>query len=189
MPLNLVFTNGQLVDAAQLNAIVLQFNTLEGRLAVLEQTVSAISKSQLLVLATKNVQQVLNTMGQNNIISGLNPRINVNSILNAATGIITTPISGTYTIEAKTLVSADVAQSPRSKLTITAGGNPVGVSEDTVFSTNPVNIDNYRYTHFANATIQLNANTPVLAIAQVWGASTGRIFADINTTIKMWLEI
>lgn len=189
MPLNIVFQNGKSVDDSQLNALVLQFNNLEAQLSNLQSTINSISKSQLIVLATKALQQTLDVTGQANIIKELNPRINVGSILNPATGIIKAPVSGTYTVEAKTLISADNARSPRSKITINAGGEPVGISEDTVFSNNPGIVDNYRFTHFSNATIQLNANIPIMVIAQVWGATQARIFADVNTTIKMWLEI
>lgn len=187
MPINITFANGSTVDAAQLNALVAIINQNESKINNLTSTLNAISKSQLLLLANIKLEQTLLTNGSNNIIVW-EPKINFGSIL-SINNVITTPSSGTYTIETKTIISADNAVSPRSKLVIYAGGNPVGISEDTTFQESPGSISNYRNSHYANATVQLNSGVPIIVVAQVWGASAGRIFKDINTSIKIWLEI
>jgi hypothetical protein len=188
-PLSITFVNGQTCSAEQLNALVGTINSLISENNSINALLETISKSELLVVASKASLQTFVGNGQLNTITGWTTSLNKGSIFNASTGIATVASTGTYTIVGKTLYSADNATAPRSKLSIFAGGQQAGLSEDTVFQESNSLIQNYRRNHDVSATLNLNASSTILLSAQVWGATQARIFADFNTVIKIYREI
>lgn len=184
--LNLSFTNGQSVDASQLNAIVTAYNSLVGEHNALQSSYDALSKSQVLVRAIKSGSMGIVGDGTPTAIVGWTAIKNVSSIFNPTTGAGTITTLGDYQITLKTLVSATNASNPRSKIAILVNGSEVGLSEDTAFQESGKVIQNYRYTHSAQAIVTLSPGAIIAARVQVWGATGGAIiYGDTNTVITI----
>ncbi|MGL5925565.1 hypothetical protein [Chroococcidiopsis sp.] len=187
--LNVSFQDGREAFAADLNAIVTVVNQLVTENTGIKATLDRISKSELMVLATKSTQQ--NFIGNGNAITlnGWIAQLNKDSIFNPATGVTTIKEAKNYTIIFKTLISADNAASPRSKASIIAGGSEVGISEDTTFQEITTVVQNYRNTQACEATVFLNPNAVILPNVAVWGSTSARVFGDVNTQLKIYREV
>jgi hypothetical protein len=188
-PLDLTFIDGQTVPASSLNAMVTTINSLISANNSITALLNQISKSEILVIANKATTKTFTGNGVANPIDGWMTTLNKAIAFNAASGVFIVPETGTYTIIAKTLVSGTNANAPRSKLWISANGQEVGLSEDTVFQQSSTIVQNYRRDHDANATLALTKNAVVFLMIQVWGAATASIFGDQNTVIKIYREI
>ncbi|MGL5078591.1 MAG: hypothetical protein ACRDBG_22560, partial [Waterburya sp.] len=162
--LDLLFQNGAAhpVDASQLNAIVTVINELVTELNNVNSLLERISKSELVVLARKNLTMSFPADGQLRNISSWNVQLNKDEIFNSATGITTIKQSGTYTTVVKTLVSGDNVASPRSKLTIYYGGQEKGLDEDTTFQALGTLVQNYRRALEANVTDSINVGQNII---------------------------